>query len=230
MKHLCKAAGALVALGILAGFTSEQSGGKDNRKQVVNLSGTLVTQIGHKEYKVENISIAGMISDIRLFQLPDSPTGALSYDPHAGIEFKVKLEKGVIIEVPAPKKVWSYKRNERASKIEYIAIEFTPCDKGKKQEYIVETSRPLLCEEFGGACKSTPMRTPLSQIERLIIEDSKPWEEVRSCPIKSKKEKNKVATSSVSRSARSIEDAQKEQSREDKDHKSPVVLKEDSQK
>lgn len=214
MNYLCKTACALTALSILAGFTGEQSGGKDSKKQAVNLSGTLVTQIGHKEYKVENISVAGMIRDIRLFQVPDSAAGVLSYDPHAGIEFKVKLEKGVIIEVPAPKKIWSYKRNERASKVEYVAIEFTPCDKGEKQEYIVETTRPLLCQDIS-ACDPIAMRIPLSQIERLVIEESKPWEEIRSCPIKSKKEKKKAAAApNESRPSRQLEDAPEEPSGE----------------
>lgn len=212
MKHLCKTVCAVAALSILSGFTSEQSGGKDNRKQAVNLSGTLVTQIGHKEYRVENISVAGMISEIRLFQVPDSSVGALSYDPHAGIEFKVKLEKGVIIEVPAPKKIWSYKRNERASKVEYVAIEFTPCDKGEKQEYIVETTRPLLCQDVS-ACDPIAMRIPLSQIERLVIEESKQWQEVRSCPIKTKKEKkNVVGTPKESRPARQSKELQQDSS------------------
>ena len=56
MNHVYKTAGALVALSILAGFTSEQSGGKDTGKQSVNLSGTLVTQIGRKEYKIKTKS------------------------------------------------------------------------------------------------------------------------------------------------------------------------------
>ncbi len=188
MNNVTKISWMLVLVSILAGFTGEQSGGRDSRKQAVNLSGTLVTQMGHKEYKVENISIANMLNDIRLFQLPDTPAGSLSEDPHAGVEFKVNLEKGVVIEVPTPRRIWSYKRNERASKVEYIAIAFTPCDKGEKEEYIVETTRPVLCERFEGACKSIPMRTPLSQIERLEITDSKPWDEPRACRIKPTKE------------------------------------------
>lgn len=226
MKHLCKVASALAALSILAGFTSEQSGGKDSAKQSVNLSGSLITQTGHKEYEVENISIAGMISGIRLFQLPDSPAGVLTQDPHAGIEFKVKLEKGVVIEVPAPKRIWSYQRNERASKVEYIAIAFTPCDQGEKQEYIVETTRPLLCQDIS-ACDPIAMRTPLSQIERLVIKKSKPWEETRGCPIKSKKDKNKMATQKESLSGRVDEDTQPEPLRENKVRKASAVSKED---
>jgi len=231
MNHVYKTAGALVALSILAGFTSEQSGGKDSQKQATNFSGTLETHTGKKkEYRVENISIGRMIKDIRVFELPDLPAGPLPKDPHAGADFTITLKKGLILEVPVQGKTWSYKRNEKASKVEYVAIAITPCDQGEKEEYIVESTRHLFCQEIG-ACDPIAMRFPLSQVKRLVIEDSSAWEETRSCPIKSKKEKKKaVATPSESRPTRPVEDAQEEPSNKDKDRKVPAVSKEDSQK
>jgi hypothetical protein len=199
MNQVYRFSYALGILSILSGFTSEQSGGKENRKQPVNLSGTLTTQTG-KTYQVENISIAGLIDGIRFFELPDSPAGSLNYDPHAGAVFTVKLEEGVVIKVAKPRKMWTYQRNERAAKIEYIAITFKPCDKEEKQEYIIEATRPILAQEIGACGNTTAVRIPFSQVESLVIEKSSPWTEFRACPARAAKKKAQNMTDSADES------------------------------
>lgn len=214
MKHLCKVVCALAALSILSGFTSEQSGSKDSQKQATNFSGTLETHTGKKKsYRVENISIGRMIKGIRVFELPDLPVGPLPQDPHAGADFTITLKKGLVLEVPVQGKTWSYKRNEKASKVDYVAIAITPCDLGEKEEYIVESTRHLFCQEIGACDSTTEIRIPLSQVKKLTIEDSGSWEEPRGCPIRPKKEKkNVVGTPKESRPARQSKELQQESS------------------
>lgn len=169
MKHMAFYTYTLLLLLIVSGWGAEQSTGNHARKQKINFQGTLTKYTGQtKVAEVSNISIAGVIENISLFQVPEQSAGKLEKDPKKGTISTIDLKEISRIDVPNPEKTWNFKRNESSDGTDYIEIFITPRGGDQKKNYMIERNRKLhYDEETSGGPIST--QTPFYEIQSLVI-------------------------------------------------------------
>lgn len=169
MKHMAFYTYTLLLLLIVSGWGSEQSTGNHARKQKINFEGTLTKYTGQtKVAEVNNISVAGVIENISLFEVPEQLAGKLAKDPKKGTISSIDLKEISRIDVPNPEKTWNFKRSESSDGTDYIEIFITPRGGDQKKNYMIERTRKLhYDEETTGGPIST--QTPFYEIQSLVI-------------------------------------------------------------
>lgn len=169
MKTIKTTVLGLIGFCLLTGVGEQQST-RDRRKQKINFWGTLSKYTGtKKEYHVENMSIARITEQVDVFEKPDLPIGPLANDPRKGTIIHLDFKEAALIKVPNPEAIWTFKRNDRAEKKEYLEIEVYPRGGGKPNNYIIDLNRRLYCDEksTGGPIE---MDVPFNEIKQLTIE------------------------------------------------------------
>lgn len=155
--------------GIIQGWGSEQSTGSQARKQKFNFEGTLTKYTGKtKVLEIDNISLAGIIKDISVFEVPEQAAGILKRDPRKGTVSSLDLKEIAKIEAPEPEKTWIFKRSDLSDGIEYIEIVITPRGGGEEKHYLIERTRKLHYDEETTA-GPIPTQTPFYEIQSLVI-------------------------------------------------------------
>lgn len=157
MKKLISSGLLIILLIIVANFSKQSD--ETQSEQSINFRGTLVPIYG-SSYAIDNISISGLTSNIRVYAKPSS--GEMDPEANATI-FNLKKINSITrnIKQDAPN-ILKYKNRE------YIEIIINWKNSGKKNDaYLIERSRHILC------CEKIPARPKkeiaFEAIQRLVI-------------------------------------------------------------
>ena len=152
-----------------------------NFKQTVNFYGKLITHQA-KEYRVDNISINRKYKQIPMYDNPrkhpklilNAKTNQkeiiLNVNPKNNfITSKIDLNEVSEIHVPKPNITWTYQKEGKKRRLEYIEITVISKNKKKtKNSYLVDRKTKLRCNEINSAGPVEKI-VPISAINRLII-------------------------------------------------------------
>ena len=143
MKKLSPLTIPVLAIALLANFSSQDDSLNGGVKPAINFQGT-VTDISAKKFNALNITVDRLYKQIPVYQVaPASATP--TYDPSINL---ARLDLSEISSI----KVIQNQMTQKYSSRDYLTIEVTSNDPKKtKNNYLIEADKKIICDEENAA-------------------------------------------------------------------------------
>jgi len=157
-----------------------------NGKQKTNIYGTLKTVHGKDPIEVDNITINGMVRDIKVYEMPEDAAGnkADSLDSAELATIKFDLKQISCLVVSPSRRRWTLKRKGYTRRRDYLEVKITNKN-NKETSYLMDAETKIAGDRIVDA-SLVPEEVSLSGLEVLDIQGSCERTETGKCAVEPK--------------------------------------------